>query len=259
MLKTNSVLLLLLGVSNMNAMELPASSERRPIEESMFELLVQDRERIAALEGANCQLSASVLEQTAAHATQRVYSAVGQLLVDNESRKQNSELRQNQAAITSTVFQTATIAARSQASLLESIASHKQDISGINARTRMQLALQQEEIALLRAQIRESREQQGRTEVALAKQEIINKWLYISGVGVALAAGVALARLQYKVNKLEAELFGVEKNQEATKGLMNTVNLLKDRPYVSKDHNNALVYNSPAGRGPVRGAHVSSW
>ena len=63
MLKTNLSIVLLLSLFQANAMQLPvATPERRPIEESMFELFAHNQERMAALESTDKQLSEQTID-----------------------------------------------------------------------------------------------------------------------------------------------------------------------------------------------------
>lgn len=281
MLKTNLSIVLLLSLFQANAMQLPvATPERRPIEESMFELFAHNQERMAALESTDKQLSEQTIEQAALNANQRVNGAKAQLIIDQEGRKKSSDL-------------------------LKAIIENNGNVNEINQanqRLKERLELQAQEIAQLRGAIRESQAQQMGTQVELESHKHVAKWVYITGGAALVIGGIVIAQLYYQNGQLvqfaqelknrsyvgqnkdgEMVVFSTNANgqkkesyidvgvaeirhklnESLTKSNVNLsqmqadIALLKARPYVTKDHNNVLVLNNaPNGGGSVHGTHV---
>lgn len=165
------------------AMELPVahSSSRRPVEESMFELFVQQKERMDSLEQANKDANVQILEASAQNAQQRINTATAQLSVDQANRKQSADL-------------------------LKLITEKQGNSAQINQKLREQLAEQNQELNGLRNQMRDiNARHEELQQTVVGNAERIN-WMYIAGGAVAVGGGIALLALALKNGKLEADL-----------------------------------------------------
>lgn len=211
----NALLGLCVVFSSAIGMELTVTTslDRRPLEESMFEILAQHQERMAGLESTDRELSQQTLEQATLNAKQRVNGAKAQLTIDQEARKKNSDL-------------------------LRTVIETKGTADQANQRLRERLESQAQEISNLRGQIRESREQQENVQAELQNQKHVAKWVYIAGGATLVVGGIVITRLVYNNGLLAKELstLALEQNE-----LRSQIIELKDRPYVGPNEKNELV------------------
>jgi chromosome segregation ATPase len=201
------------------AMELPVapSSSRRPVEESMFELFVQQKERMDSLEQANKDASVQVLEASAQNAQQRINTAAAQLSVDQANRKQSADL-------------------------LKRITENQGNSAQINQKLREQLVEQNQELNELRNQMRDinAGQQQLQQNVAFNTERI--NWMYIAGGAVAVGGGIAILALALKTKKLEADY---EKLSDTVAGMKWKVDL-KEYATSQKGADTPSVANKPS-------------
>lgn len=301
---------LLIGLTtiSLSAMELPVvpSSERRPIEESMFELHAQADRRLQTLEekadSAQLLLTAERLDTAALAGIEKVKRVCGDVLLQNLVQDQNGKFSgfvrvqhalnaHSHDAIESLQAQLRDQAAQHTAQLHESMGDQKKDTQVIKTDIELlkaQLREQSRQQEQARGQLQEQVQQLNAVNVQLATeleaQKNATKKVYLVGGAVCLiAAGTALY-LGARISQHDQDLYGCQSTQNKNEselnknqstlgrlfkslyGTQNEIRSLSDqvaalqqRPYVSKDHNNALVYNAPNGSGPVRGAHVSKW
>lgn len=163
-----------------SAMELPIapSSKRRPVEESMFELFVQQKERMDSLDQNGKDASVQALELSAQSAQQRVNSATAQLQVDQANRKQGADL-------------------------LKLVIENQGNSEQVNQKLREQLAEQAQEISGMRNQVRDINAGHQQLQIKAAENTELIKWVYIAGGVAVLGGGIALLALAAKSGKLE--------------------------------------------------------
>lgn len=237
--------LLFVGFVPLVAMQLPVapSSERRPMEESFFEFHAQADRRLNAVEGSVDSLENLLvtlqLDSTAHAGIEKVKRAA------NDGVLQGMVLH-NEAK--------AAVFAREQQ---ENNSAIKTDLEALQARLREQNRQQEAAQLQLKVELQQLRAGNEQLAVELAAQKSSTKKAYlVGGVLCIVAAGTAMY-LGARSAQHDRDLYGCQEAE--IKGLADKVTAIEDRPYVSKDHNNNLVYNAPKGSGPVRGAHVSRW
>lgn len=295
--------LLLIGLTtiSLSAMELPVvrSSERRPMEESMFELHAQADCRLNAIEeSVSCleNILAALQVNTAAQAgIEKVKRACNDALLQDmvlradakassfahEQKEENkriaADIRLLDAQLTEHKAQQEARLAVAVDEQRDSTARVKTDLESLKAQVREQSRQQEQSRGQLQAQVMQLSAVNAQLATELEAQKNATKKVYLVGGAVCLfAAGTALY-LGARVSQHDRDLYGCHesqnKNQSRLNGLLGLlkgtrsevqslqqqVAGLQQRPYVSKDHNNHLVYNHPNGNAPVKGAHVSNW
>lgn len=276
-------ILLLIGLSSfsLSGMQVPVvgTSERRPIEESMFELHAQTNERLD-----NLEYSISTLENLAR-----------ETLLNNATEVATEKVKR---VCTDAVLQDLVLRADAKASLFASEQQEDKkrivaDIQLVNAQIRQQKAQQESKLVslvgdhqenngavkadleALKAQLQEQNRQQEAAQLQLkaelqqlragnvqlaaeleAQKSSTKKAYLVGGAACIIAAGTAMY-LGARIACHDRDLYGCQELQ--VKSLADQVAELEKRPWQSKDNNNHLVYHDSNGDAPIKGAHVSAW
>lgn len=301
-------LFVILSTYSFFGMQVPVTAipERRPIEESMFELHAQAGQRLHELEQSVATLENLAqlvpLDSATIEATEKIKRACNDALLQDmvlrtdakassfahEQKEENkriaTDIRLLNTQLTEHKAQQEARLALAVDEQRNSSASVKTDLESLKAQLREQSRQQEQARGQLQAQVVQLSAVNAQLATELEAQKNATKKVYLVGGAVCLVAAGTALYLGARISQHDQDLYGCQSTQNKNEselnknqstlgrlfkslyGIQNEIRSLSDqvaalqqRPYVSKDHNNALVYNAPNGSGPVRGARVSKW